>query len=85
MWDGGSFRVPVLPFPRVLVLVCHSLASCAVHFSAAVLLGVAGFVFLASPRAQIWGLCQQTRVLPQRDELVPAKEKARNVAPPFPP
>ena len=50
-----------------------------------VLVEVAGFAFHALSRAQIRGPCRPTRVLPRGDDLVPAKEKARNVAPPFPP
>jgi len=63
----------------------RSFTSIEVQISATVRAGVAGFVFHAPPRAQIRGQFQPTRVLPRGDDLVPAKEKARNVAPPFPP
>ena len=50
-----------------------------------VLVEVAGSAFHALSRAQIQGPCRPTRVLPRGDDLVPAKEKAQNVAPQFPP
>ena len=52
-WARGQ-NVPVCwVFLLVLVLVGLSYATCVVYFSTVVLLGVAGFAFLASPRAQI--------------------------------
>ena len=52
--------------------------------SLVVLVGVAGFVFHDSPSAPIRGPCWPTRVLPRREDLVPAREKAQNVSPLFP-
>ena len=52
-WARGQNVLVCWAFLLVLVLVCRSLASFAVHFSATVLLGVPGFAFLTSPRSQI--------------------------------
>jgi len=46
---------------------------------------VAGFAFHTFSRAQVRGPCWQIRALPREDDLVSAKERARNVVPPFPP
>jgi len=63
---------------------CPSLAAGLVRVSAAVLVSLARVVPRAPSPAQVRGQCQPARVLPRGDGIVQARERAQDVALPFP-
>ena len=67
-----------------VVVFCPSLAAVLVQVSAAVLVSLARVVPYAPSSAQVRGQCQPARVLPQGDGIVQVRERAQDVAPPFP-